>query len=240
MKCIKCGAENNDSNKFCTNCGYELIDKSNPQEIICESCGAKNKPENNYCISCGESLKVAENINAAKSNLRRQNNYNRAKSKRKSIQHSTVESKNYSSAKKIGLKPVLITAAVIIISYFVVTLIDSRNDTNTSAVRTIEMKSANPAVEANVYEIASKFVCSCGTCGEESLEKCTCTRAVEERQFIRDYLEKNGKQEDIVVALANRYGYLKSAYAKNYKVDVSKVWTGDALKSSSNLKDIIK
>lgn len=239
MKCNRCGAENNDANKFCTNCGNELIHENNPQEIICESCGAKNKPENNYCILCGERLRSTVSSNVTKLNLHRQYHDNRKKNKKRSNNLSTVQNKNYPQTKKIELRPFLITAVVIIVSYITVTLINNRENTNT-IVPTTEIKSTNPAVEAIVYEIASKFVCSCGSCNEESLEKCTCPRAVEERQFIRDYVEKNGQQKNIVVALANRYGYLKSEYAKDYKVDASKIWQSDASNSFSNSKGIIK
>ncbi|MEW6005548.1 MAG: zinc-ribbon domain-containing protein [Stygiobacter sp.] len=237
MKCINCGTENNDANKFCRNCGNELKDENNPQEIICQTCGAKNKPGNNYCILCGENLIVTADKNSTKLNLH--NRFNDTNKKRK--QKHSSENKNYQMQKKIELKPVLITAIVIIVSYLAVTLIDYWKDKNTSSVRTVEIKSTNPVVESIVYEIASKFVCSCGTCGEKSLEKCTCPHAEEERQFIRDYVGKNGQKNDIVVALANKYGYLKSEYAKDYKkVDVSKIWKSNDLNTFSNSKDIIK
>ena len=98
----------------------------------------------------------------------------------------------------------------------------------------VETKSSNPVVEATVYEIASKFVCSCQTCDELPLESCKCARAVEERQFIRDYLEQNQKPDDIVVTVANKYGWLKSEFASKYKVDQSKVWNSSQIGLKNN------
>lgn len=45
MKCNRCGTENNEENKFCTNCGNELLSENNPQEIICDECGEKTNPK---------------------------------------------------------------------------------------------------------------------------------------------------------------------------------------------------
>ncbi len=238
MKCNRCGTENNEENKFCTNCGNELLSENNPQEIICDECGEKNKPENNYCIYCGERLKTTASSIAAQLNQKEEYT-DRVKKKKKNSKASTAHNKNFQQ-KKIELRPFLITVVVIIVSFITIVLIDSWKNKNTSPVKNREIKSTNPAVEAIVYEIASKFVCSCGSCGEESLEKCTCPRAVEERQFIRDYVEKNSQQKDIVVALANRYGYLKAKYASDYNVDASRIWKSDSINAFSNSKSIIK
>ena len=73
-------------------------------------------------------------------------------------------------------------------------------------------------------EIASKFICSCGTCNNQSLEVSTCDVAIEERQLIRSYLEQYKKPDDIVIAVANKYGWLKPEFASIYKVDASKTW----------------
>lgn len=79
--------------------------------------------------------------------------------------------------------------------------------------RTVETRSRDVTVEAQVQTIASKFICSCGTCGEEPLDKCTCERAVEERQFIRNYLELGQKPEQVILALNTRYGWVKPEFA---------------------------
>ncbi|MCZ7616378.1 MAG: hypothetical protein M5T52_23185 [Ignavibacteriaceae bacterium] len=100
----------------------------------------------------------------------------------------------------------------------------------------VETKSANPVIEAKVFEIASKFVCSCGSCNEEPLETCKCSTAVDERQFIRDYLQENQKPDDIILAVANKYGWLEAEFASTYNVEASKVWNPNPLEIT---KDII-
>lgn len=250
MKCIKCGFDNNIENKFCINCGSRLNKNEHSGEIICESCGAVNELTNNYCTSCGENLKSPSSKNLEESSANQQLRYNKPHKKKKSKHYNIVNNQHrltgqtrltgqkHLPEKKLNFKPLLVSIVIFIISYLVYVIIDSQLDKkNLYEQKVFEVKSSNPAVEAQVYEIASKFACSCGTCGEESLEKCTCPRAVEERQFIRDYVERKGNPTDITVALANKYGYLKAEYAKNYNIDPSKVWTAKALQytSSSNL-----
>ena len=126
-----------------------------------------------------------------------------------------------------NLKPLWITVGVIIVSIFIAISFDLVFHKYPNGERSaIEIKSSTPAVEAQVPAIASKFVCSCGTteCNFTSLESCTCSTAAEERQLIRSKLEKNEKPDDIVVDLANQYGFLKSEFASKYKVDPKKVW----------------
>lgn len=89
----------------------------------------------------------------------------------------------------------------------------------------VETKSSSQAIEAKVFKIASMFRCSCKKCPIESLEVCKCNRAIEERNFIRKYTEQNETLDKVVVAIAERYGFLKAEYASNYDVDKSKIWT---------------
>ncbi len=221
MKCYRCGIENGDSNKFCTNCGNILVNEYKPYKIICESCGAENELGYKYCLLCGELFNTTENVHSRKFRQKHTGYISKNKKNRKR--------KITSGNKSFGLKPFLITLVLIIISFITIITIDFLTRAQIPSNSIVESKSKNPLIEATVYEIASKFVCSCGNCGEQSLEKCTCKRAIEERQFIRDYLEKNSKKDDVVIALANKYGYLKSSYAKNYKLDPSKIWKGKSL-----------
>lgn len=53
MKCVHCGTENQNNNKFCTKCG-ELL--NSPEEITpkcCLSCGAPITPKTKFCTECG-------------------------------------------------------------------------------------------------------------------------------------------------------------------------------------------
>src|SRR3989304_7096636 len=61
MICDTCGIRNSEENKFCTNCGEELISVDNDIHNICNECGAENESENKFCISCGYKLKETGN-----------------------------------------------------------------------------------------------------------------------------------------------------------------------------------
>jgi hypothetical protein len=129
---------------------------------------------------------------------------------------------------------------VIAVSLLAVVALNSLFNKDVDSQYPLETKSSNPLVEAEVFNIASKFVCSCGTCNEESLEVCKCGRAIEERQFIRDYVERNQKKENIVYALASKYGFLKSQFAGEFKqVDKSKIFeTNQIIIPNNNLENI--
>ncbi len=81
MKCNRCGIENGDSNKFCTNCGNILVNEYKPYKIICESCGAENEPGYKYCFLCGELLKTSEITDNLTTDNNIHNNYKNEKSR---------------------------------------------------------------------------------------------------------------------------------------------------------------
>src|SRR5215469_9827845 len=49
MRCSKCGAENREGAKFCSEC-------ATPMAAKCARCGGVNKPGAKFCDECGESL----------------------------------------------------------------------------------------------------------------------------------------------------------------------------------------
>jgi uncharacterized membrane protein YvbJ len=51
MVCPKCGAENQQGTKFCSECGTKL--GGNPK---CPACGADNEPGAKFCNDCGAKL----------------------------------------------------------------------------------------------------------------------------------------------------------------------------------------
>jgi len=51
ISCVSCGAENDSSAKFCTECGANLF-----ASAVCQSCGQENSVENKFCASCGNAL----------------------------------------------------------------------------------------------------------------------------------------------------------------------------------------
>jgi hypothetical protein len=62
-------------------------------------------------------------------------------------------------------------------------------------------------------EVASKFSCSCGSCGEEALESCTCNTAEQERNFIRQELQSSKSVSQAVAVVNTRYEHLKPEFA---------------------------
>lgn len=248
MICNTCGISNSKENKFCTNCGEELIPVDNNIYNACHKCGAENEPENKFCISCGNKLIVTGSQNKSAqqfhtpTKIKEDKIYHQINNPGKFVQKtkfhknkSNGNSRNRSIQKFKGMKALWITVGVVIMSLIIASAFDLIFRPEKKEVP-FELKSSNPVIEAKVFEIASKFVCSCGTCNEESLEVCKCERAVEERQFIREYLEQNQKPEDIVIVVANKYGWMKSEFASNYKVDPSRVWNPNQLQIT---KDII-
>jgi len=246
MICNSCGANNNEENKFCTNCGEELTAVENISQNACPNCGEENDEANKFCVSCGKQLIRKED--AINNNLQHKkmgiHPDKVGKSKKQILRESKSRLKRNRERKTFNLKNLKflwITVGIVIGSIIIAAAFDLifNNYLGKKAPTSRdEQKSANPIVEAKVYEIASKFVCSCGTCNEESLEVCACERAVEERQFIRDYLEQstNGgqKPDDIVIAVANKYGWMKAEFASNYKVDPSRGWNPNRISGQTD------
>lgn len=220
MICKECGSRNNGNNKFCINCGNDLT-----TENECSKCGSENDAVNKFCINCGKPLK---NFNSGRlyENAGRYPDSKKQTGKQKGNQKKkyNANQKSVTSLKfrnRNGFKVLWITTGIIISSVLVIAIFDLLFHKYPDIP--VEIKSSS-LVEAEVTEIASKFVCSCGTCGEESLELCTCPTAIKERNFIRNSLEKNINYEEVVYQTANKYGWLKQEFAGNYKVDNSKVW----------------
>ncbi len=184
----------------------------------CKGCGFDNDINNKFCSNCGSELHSSKVKNA--------------KAKPKFYPGKKISKRNIRGVKSNipNLKPLWITVGVVIVSIFIAISFDLVFHKYPNSERSaVEIKSSNPAVEAQVTSIASKFVCSCRTneCNFTSLESCTCNTAAEERQLIRTKLEKNEKIDDIVVDLANKFGNLKPEFAFKYKVERSRVWNSN-------------
>ncbi len=227
MICRNCGSTNNESNKFCTHCGVDLPLYEKLDLNYCSKCGFENDPQNKFCVSCGNKLQdktqevhdlQLQHAKSRKQRIREERNRNKH-------EHPKTERYNLKSMKIFWITTAVVMASILGITAFIETSDSNFTKTEISIPEKIsEVNSSDPLVETKVYEIASKFVCSCGTCNEESLEICKCERGVEERQFIRDYLQQNQTPNDIVVALANRYGWMKAEFASTYNVNPTRVW----------------
>jgi YHS domain-containing protein len=220
MICKTCGINNGTGNKFCTNCGEDLFDKEYNSQINCPSCDSSNEKENKFCTTCGNRLQINSQRIPHREKKNIQKPLNKGQKKKEKHKNRKPDKQNFN-----GLKIFWITTAIVMFAIFLPTTLTSlfENDIKDGTIPN-EIKSGNPGIETKVYEIASKFVCSCGSCNEESLEVCKCERAVEERQFIRTYLEENKNTDDLILAVANRYGFLKDEFASTFNVDPSKVW----------------
>jgi hypothetical protein len=69
---------------------------------------------------------------------------------------------------------------------------------------------APPVVDPAVARVAARFACSCGTCGEERLDICSCATAQAERTFIQEQLRNGRSESEAAEALKQKYGGLKS------------------------------
>lgn len=233
MICNTCGINNHEGNRYCTNCGEELIETLTSSANNCPGCGAENNLDNKFCISCGHQLnQIIEERKIHTVQSKPNSNLSKKGKSKKQLRREAKNSLKRKQARKTNsiknLKLLWITVGVVIGSVILATSFDLIFRPQIKDLP-IELKSNNAVIEAKVYDLASKFVCSCGSCNEEPLESCLCPTAVEERQFIRDYLEKNQNADDIVIALANKYGWLKAEFASEYNVDVSKIWNPNPL-----------
>jgi hypothetical protein len=70
---------------------------------------------------------------------------------------------------------------------------------------------AAPAFDVAVSRVASRFVCSCGTCGEKRLDVCSCETAQTERAFIQEQLRNGRSEAEAAEALKQKHGGLRSA-----------------------------
>ena len=117
-------------------------------------------------------------------------------------------------------KPALVALAVLVASVAIIGGVELLNRVQTSEPdRIVEVRSNDPVLEGKVVDIASKFICSCGSCGEKPLEVCQCSTGIQERQFIRDALRGGEDPEVVVLAVNGSFGWMKPAFAKKYGVE---------------------
>jgi len=78
------------------------------------------------------------------------------------------------------------------------------------------IRQAGPAVDRafdmQVYDVASKFLCSCGSCNDNELASCTCPTAIEEKTFIDDHLKRGVSKAEVIRHVNNHYGHIKTEF----------------------------
>lgn len=192
--------------------------------MICSKCGFKNNIHVKYCTSCGFHL---NKIMPGKFSFK----FGKQLTTKKPLKSSRKRFLN-SYFYGIKVKAFIVLVCSLLILFSLMAVLEFLSPTHIPRFRKTEIKSKNPAVEKTVSVIASKFICSCGKCGEKSLEICKCERAIEERSLIRKRAEINEPSENIVLEVAQQYGFLKENFASNYKVDKSKIWHNNINKNN--------
>ena len=199
--CPDCGAENRAEGKFCAQCGRELP-LQNANTISCSHCGEDNPASAKFCSDCGHPL-------------------GRKRSKKSSAPKSKAgKKKQKTTASRQSTSSIKIAAAVIgaLLIYFFMTdnQTPERRQTVSSSLPVAEQKLSDPALESKAMEIVSKFICSCGGCGEDPLEECDCETARGERNYIRQAVANGGSMEDIIREVNLKFGWIKPQFKDKY------------------------
>ncbi len=200
MNCRTCGVPNSDDAKFCSNCGVELHQQVGGHHgKRCPSCDFENPTDARFCAHCGAEVKHHHPSSQ---------HSGRATQRKRKESHG--DTKLFRWPRIIGV--VVIAGALLFIcsKYFF------PPEENRKVPVAREARSSDPATEIQVTAIASKFICSCGTCGELPLESCGCNTAVQERQFIRTSLQSGQSPDHIVLAVNKTFGWMKPQYAAKY------------------------
>ncbi|GBD90314.1 double zinc ribbon [bacterium BMS3Abin04] len=201
MKCNKCGIENSSENKFCTECGAEL--KAEADSFYCTHCGAENSKTSNFCVKCGTSLPKKRNNWKNKSVDK---NY-RNKSKKKQPQKRLI------LLDKLLENKAVTVIGLVVVGFIVVQFLPN-NKTPITHRNRIPNSNTNfvGLAGSRLNDIASKFICSCGTCGELPLETCGCPTATEEKEFIQSQMDAKKSDSQIIKSVNSKYGWIKPQF----------------------------
>ncbi|MEK6755468.1 MAG: zinc ribbon domain-containing protein, partial [Bacteroidota bacterium] len=203
MKCDNCGRENRNDAKFCADCGADLRQtKIIHHSTDCPLCGYKNTPESSFCAECGAGL----------------GRPHREETKKHHHDQNTPKKKKRHVHTKLHWLAVAVTLVILGGVFFLYMGLESINRSRQPQrpVPLVEARSNDPALEAKVTDVASKFICSCGTCGEQALEICSCNTAIQERQFIRSSLQSGQPPNQVIAAVNSNFGWMKPEFAARY------------------------
>ncbi|MBI3111174.1 MAG: zinc ribbon domain-containing protein [Ignavibacteriales bacterium] len=206
MNCNHCNADNKDDAKFCANCGSELQKGDGAGNTkACIHCGFENERDAKFCGSCGVDL-------GRHHQHQRHHHQHQHSQKQPKKKERRVDTKLHWHPALVGLLIIGGVTLFLTIPY----ITGNPPGRKPRPEPLVEQTSADPKVEANVREVASKFICSCGTCGEQSLDVCTCNTAIQERQFIRNAFQSGQTPDQIVAAVNTTFGWMKREFVTLY------------------------
>ncbi len=152
--------------------------------MICPKCGAESRRGATFCTACGGALKKAPHVQ----------------------RQATFFGRWSGKAVAVGGVALIIVVGLAVFISRGIGPDHVRSDEATS-------KPAARPISLAVRGVASKFLCSCGACGELELADCTCPTAVEGREFIDRELKQGTPEREIVKLVNSRYGHIKPQYA---------------------------
>lgn len=222
MICKECKNSNKDDALFCLHCGAALQQQSSEQKKRqCKHCGTQNSRESRYCVNCGTDLRHHPPKAASK-----EQRWGNKSQKRKLANSGGLFKNSY-------VLGILLGTGAVIVLLFLYYVSEKTAVRPSEPMRLFEQRSNDPAVEATVTKIASKFICSCGTCGEKPLEVCTCDIAIQERQFIRTSLQSGQSVPQVIASVKATFGWMKPEFASQYDSSIGS--TGDDQRSLGDL-----
>ena len=197
--CPECDHINLITAKFCSECGYDLsLTTKSAKTQNCKECGQENNTKARFCENCGEVFNRQRQIPQKKIKNRK----SISKTKDRIKQNTTSTFLKY---------PLLIIIVSLILLFIIID--NSGREVPIREYSPVKPTGQDFSLERKVLEVASKFTCSCGSCGEEALETCTCGTAEQERNFIRQELQNGKSVSQSIAALNARYGHLKPEFA---------------------------
>jgi cytochrome c-type biogenesis protein CcmH/NrfF len=158
------------------------------QNKHCPKCDYVNLHNAKFCSECGHDLSKVIKLNSNKQ----------------------MSKKPQSKSSSIGYPLLAFIGGFILLFVY---LDNTEKEIPKQEIPLIQSSTQDVALERKVIEVASKFTCSCGSCGEEALETCTCNVAEQERNFIRQELQSGKSVSQAITAVKALYGHLKPEFS---------------------------
>ncbi len=165
--------------------------------MLCKICGEMNEDNARFCYCCGESLVKIHAGNR------------QAGTKPRTASPTHVRQRETKMFRL--LSRVILAAGVLLLTGVMVWFLKDESETGNGQT---PLSASDAAIGKRVVDIASNFVCSCGNCAEESLDRCTCEHAARARQDIRDHVREGRNDSEIVRLIGATYGGLKTDLLK--------------------------